>query len=141
MEKIKYLFRKAAELQEVVHLKPTIAKAQKVAGKNLNSLDGLLAIAKAFSIKVVFVGDFPDKVRGYSQTVDDEKYIFLNKNDSHCILVYTLQHELGHHLMDHFCPSTNLKTRVPELEAQIFALFLFLLGEKDQWVSLLGIRA
>jgi len=136
MEKIKYLFRKALESPDLVHIMPAISKVQKIAGREkLNSLDGLLLVAKAFSIEVRFVPEFPAKIHvsGYSD-IDDkgQRYIFLSMNCSRTHLVHTLQHELGHHLLDHYSPTVDLTHRNPEFEAQIFAFILFLFGYKDQ---------
>jgi len=53
MEKIIYLLKRVAESEELAYIGPAISKVQRLAGgENLNSLDGLLSIAKAFSIKV-----------------------------------------------------------------------------------------
>lgn len=95
-------------------------------------VNGLLSIAKAFSIKVIFVPDFGAKVRvsGYSEIVKGQRYIYLSRNCSQCHLVHSMQHELGHHLLDHLCPG-KLKKRIPELEAPIFASLLFFMGYKD----------
>ena len=130
MEKIIYLLKRVSESEELANLKPAIAKAQKIAGRDLNSINGLLKIAQAFSIKVVLVGDLPEQVSGYSDIIDGERYIFLNRNRSGCHLIHTMQHELGHHLLDHLCPD-KLKNRIAEFEAPVFASLLFLLGDID----------
>ena len=133
MEKIIYLFKRVVESEELAYIGPAISKVQRLAGgENLNSLNGLLSIAKAFSIKVIFVPDFGAKVRvsGWSDIVDGQRYIFLSRNCSECHLIHTLQHELGHHLLDHFCPD-KLKNRIAEFEAPMFASLLFLLGDID----------
>lgn len=139
MEKIRYLFKRVVESEELAYVGPAIAKAQKIAGMDLNSLNGLLAIADAFSIRVIFEEDLPDKIGGNAQIIDGVKFIFLNPNYSHCRLIHTLQHELGHHLLDHLYPD-GLKNRIPEFEAQIFAVFLFLFGIKDEEMLTKGYR-
>jgi len=131
MEKIVYLFKRVVESEQLAYIGPAISKVQRLAGReNLNSLNGLLSIAKAFSIKVIFVPDFGAKVKisGWSDIVNGQRYIFLSRNCSECHLIHTLQHELGHHLLDHFCPD-KLKNRIAEFEAPVFASLLFLLGD------------
>ncbi len=135
MEKIKYLFRSVFESHEAADLRQAISKVQNLMGrKDLNSLDRLLLIAKTLSIKVIFVPELKAKVQvsGYSDIDENgQRYIFLSENCTEGHLLHTMQHELGHHMLDHYSPSTNLQNRVPEFEAQIFAFILFLLGDKD----------
>ncbi len=133
MEKIIYLFKRVVESEQLAYIGPAISKVQRLAGgENLNSLNGLLSIAKAFSIKVIFVPDFGAKVRvsGWSDIDNGQRYIFLSRNCSECHLVHSMQHELGHHLLDHLFPG-KVKNGIAEFEASMFASLLFLLGDKD----------
>jgi len=126
MNKIKYLFSQF-NLDDSSDLKNAVKQGIEFAiQKNPATLEAIVTHAQELGINVRFE-NFPKKLSGILIQRDGEKHIFLNKQYSKHHLIHTMRHELGHHFLNHTPPHEPLK----ELEANIFALFLFLSTNKN----------
>ena len=126
MSKIIYLFSQF-NLDDFPDLKDAVKQGIEFAmQKNPATLEAIVTHAQDLGIKVRFE-NFPKKLSGMLIQKDGEKHIFLNKKYSKHHLIHTMRHELAHHFLNHAPPADPHK----ELQANIFALFLFLGTNKN----------
>ena len=92
---------------------------------NAHTLEETASAAERAGYQVCYA-DLPDKVSGFSDVVEGQSYIVLNRAKSRDDLEFTLPHELGHQVL-HLKPSRrNCLSQAPgtnseEFEANLFA--------------------
>lgn len=131
MNKIQYLFNQLYETDLFSSLKQAAIKAGEISqDRNLDSVDALVAFAKEQSIHIEFTSDLPEKTQGgLAIEIEGEKVIFVDKHRSDDYSLHTIRHELGHQLLNHL-PGSKQREPYLEVEANLFALFLFLFRRK-----------
>jgi Zn-dependent peptidase ImmA (M78 family) len=105
----------------------------------VESLEETTAAARRAGYEVCYA-DLPDSVDGFAEIIEGKPHIVLNRAKSQQNLLYTLPHELGHHVL-HLNPSRepdqlelSIKDNA-ELEAHMFATgwVMFLANDKQRW--------
>jgi hypothetical protein len=82
--------------------------------------------------------DLPDKVSGFAKIIEGKPHIVLNRAKSEEHLLYTMPHELGHHIL-HLDDSRDIQQKLPyahltEFQAHQFATLwiLYLANDKER---------
>ena len=131
MQNIKSLFTKFDKSFKVTHIH---AKASELAMQlGSISLDSVISLAANHFIQIRFIPGLPKAAFGYSDVKDGIRYIFVNRNTSECQMTYTIVHEIGHHLLNHYPINRHcdLQDGLLDLEANLFVFFVYSLALSD----------
>ena len=127
MQNIKSQFAEFDKVYNVTHI---ATKARELAMQlSPISFDSVSSFAESHSIRIRLIDGFPKAALGYSDVKDGIRYIFVNRDTSESQMIYTIVHELAHHLLGHYPisrPHTDL-----DLEAHVFVLFVYSITLKD----------
>lgn len=131
MQNTKSLFAEFAKSHNVSHIH---AKATELA-KQLGSIsyESVTSFAESHFIQIRFIPGLPKAAFGYSDVKDGIRYIFVNRNTSECQMTYTIVHEIGHHLLNHYPINRHcdLQDGLLDLEANLFVFFVYSLALSD----------
>ena len=131
MQNIKSLFAEFDKSFNVTHI---AARARELA-KQLGtiSLNSVISFAESHFIQIRFIIGFPEAAFGYSDIKDGIRYIYVNRNTYECQMIYTILHELGHHLLDHYPINRHcdLQDGLLDFEANLFVFFVYRLALSD----------
>jgi len=120
MQITKSLLAEFGRLCNISHIR---AKARELARQlDSISLDSVISFAESHFIQIRLIPGFPEAAFGYSDVKDGIRYIYLNRNTSECQMTFTIVHELGHHLLDHY--PINRPRDLLDLEANLFVFFV-----------------
>lgn len=131
MQNIKSLLTEFDKSLNITH----IAASARELAEQLGSIsyESVTSFAESHFIQIRFLPGLPKAAFGYSDVKDGIRYIFVNRNTSECQMTYTIVHEIGHHLLNHYPINRHcdLQDGLLDLEANLFVFFVYSLALSD----------